>query len=66
MNISDILFYITIYPVQFLIETLFYFFAVYTKTPYVNTLFFVSIIINILALPIYNLADKLQEKEKTI
>ena len=51
---------------QFLIETVFYFFAVYTKTPYVDTLFFVSIIINVLALPIYNLADKLQEKEKAI
>ncbi len=64
--IFDIFFHVFIYPVRYLIEILFYFFVIHTKTNYINTLFFVSIIINILALPIYAVADKLKAQEDII
>ena len=57
MIFFDILYNITIYPIEFIIETLFYLFNVVFKSSYGVSLFLLSLCINFLSLPLYNIAE---------
>ena len=61
---ADIFYSITIYPIEFLLETIFYYFKVSTQSSYAVSVILVSLIINILSLPLYNIAEKWQQKER--
>ncbi|CRF33180.1 inner membrane protein [Brachyspira suanatina] len=61
---SDILYSLTIYPIEFILETIFYYFKVETQSSYTVSVILVSLIINILSLPLYNIAEKWQQKER--
>ena len=61
---SDILYSLTIYPIEFILETIFYYFKVATQSSYTVSVILVSLIINILSLPLYNIAEKWQQKER--
>lgn len=60
----DVLYNIFIYPIEFILETSFYFFKVYTKSSYIVSIFFISLIVNFISLPLYNIAEKWQQKER--
>ena len=62
----NLLYNITIYPIEFIIETIFYYFKVITQSSYAVSVILVSLIINILSLPLYNIAEKWQQKERDI
>ncbi|WP_297278144.1 YidC/Oxa1 family membrane protein insertase [uncultured Brachyspira sp.] len=62
----DVLYNITIYPFQFLIEIIFYFIKFKADILYSLAILYLNIIINIILLPIYNVAEKLQNEEKKI
>ena len=62
----DILYNITIYPIEFIIEILFYLFNNVFKSNYGVSLFLLSLCINFLSLPLYNIAESWQAKERTI
>ena len=66
MILFDILYNITIYPIEFIIEIVFYYFKVICQGSYAISVFITSIIINILALPLYNKAEEWQNKERDI
>ena len=66
MILFDILYNITIYPIEFIIEIVFYYFKVICQGSYTISVFITSIIINILALPLYNKAEEWQNKERNI
>lgn len=56
-----------IFPIEFLVEIIFNFFTGhFSRFGIIGAIFGVSFVINILALPIYNVADALQEKERKI
>jgi YidC/Oxa1 family membrane protein insertase len=61
--ITDILYYLTIRPLEILFETVF--FLVYNRIgkPFA-TLFALSLIVNILVFPLYKRADKLQSEQR--
>lgn len=61
-----ILYDILIYPVQFLIETLFYIFKDNLGFSYGISVILLSIAVNIISTPLYNIAEKLQKKEADI
>ena len=58
--------YITIYPIEFIIEIVFYLFNNVFKSGYATSLFFLSLIINFISLPLYNIAESWQAKERAI
>ena len=62
----DVLYNITIYPIEFIIEILFYLFNNVFKSSYGVSLFFLSLCINFLSLPLYNVAESWQAKERAI
>ena len=62
----DILYNITIYPIEFIIEILFYLFNNVFKSSYGVSLFLLSLCINFLSLPLYNIAESWQAKERAI
>ena len=62
----DILYNITIYPIEFIIETLFYLFKTVFQSSYGTSLFFLSLCINFISLPLYNIAESWQDKERAI
>lgn len=62
----DMLYNVAIYPIEFIIEIIFYYFKVVAQSGYASSVFITSVIINILALPLYNKAEDLQEKERAI
>ena len=62
----DILYNIFIYPIEFIIEILFYIFNNVFKSGYGVSLFFLSLCINFLSLPLYNIAESWQAKERAI
>ena len=62
----DILYNLTIYPFQLLIEIIFYFIKFKGDILYSLAILYLNIIINIILLPIYNVAEKLQNEEKKI
>ena len=62
----DILYNITIYPIEFIIEILFYLFNNVFRSSYGVSLFFLSLCINFLSLPLYNVAESWQAKERAI
>ena len=62
MIIYDIL----IFPVQFLIETLFYIFKDNFGFSYGISVILLSIAVNIISTPLYNIAEKWQKKESDI
>ena len=57
---------ITIYPIEFVIETLFYLFFNVFSSSYGTSLIFLSISVNLLSLPLYNIAEKWQDSEREI
>ena len=44
---GDIIYSLTIYPIEFLLETIFYYFKVLTQSSYTVSVILVSLIINI-------------------
>lgn len=62
----DILYNILIYPIEFVIEILFYLFNNVFRSSYGVSLFLLSICINFLSLPLYNIAESWQAKERAI
>ena len=62
----DILYNILIYPIEFIIEILFYLFNNVFKSSYGVSLFLLSLCINFLSLPLYNIAESWQAKERAI
>lgn len=62
----DILYNILIYPIEFIIEILFYLFNHVFKSSYGISLFLLSLCINFLSLPLYNIAESWQAKERAI
>ncbi|MEI0748305.1 YidC/Oxa1 family membrane protein insertase [Brachyspira pulli] len=66
MTLSSFLYNIFIYPIEFILETSFYFFKVYTKSSYIVSIFFISLVVNFISLPLYNIAEKWQQKERDI
>ena len=62
----DVLYNITIYPIEFIIEILFYLFKTVFKSSYGVSLFLLSLCINFLSLPLYNVAESWQAKERSI
>ncbi|QTM04980.1 YidC/Oxa1 family membrane protein insertase [Brachyspira hyodysenteriae] len=66
MIFFDILYNIIIYPIEFIIEILFYLFSVEFKSSYGVSLFLLSLCINFLSLPLYNIAESWQAKERAI
>ncbi|AEM22095.1 inner membrane protein [Brachyspira intermedia PWS/A] len=62
----DILYNIFIYPIEFIIEILFYLFNTVFQSGYGVSLFFLSLCINFLSLPLYNIAESWQAKERAI
>ena len=62
----DILYNITIYPIEFIIDTLFYLFSNIFNSSYPVSLFLLSLSINFLSLPLYNIAEAWQSKERAI
>lgn len=66
MILFDILYNIIIYPIEFIIEIIFYFFNNVVKCNYAASFFFLSLAINFLSLPIYNIAESWQAKERAI
>ena len=66
MNFFNILYNATIYPIEFIIEIVFYYFKVIAQSSYAESVFITSVIINILALPLYNKAEEWQKKERDI
>ena len=61
----DILYNILIYPIEFIIEILFYLFNTVFQSSYGVSLFLLSLSINFLSLPLYNIAESWQAKEKS-
>ena len=66
MIFFDILYNIIIYPIEFIIEILFYLFNNVFKSSYAVSLFLLSLSVNFLSLPLYNIAESWQSKERTI
>ena len=66
MNFFNILYNATIYPIEFIIEIVFYLFNNVFKSGYASSLFFLSLVINFISLPLYNIAESWQEKERAI
>ncbi|MEI0604962.1 YidC/Oxa1 family membrane protein insertase [Brachyspira alvinipulli] len=62
----NILYNITIYPIEFIIDTLFYLFSNVFNSSYPVSLFLLSLSINFLSLPLYNIAEAWQSKERAI
>ena len=62
----DMIYNITIYPIEFIIETLFFFLKNELEFSYGVSLFFLSLSINFLSLPLYNVAESWQDKERAI
>ena len=56
MILFDIIYNITIYPIEFIIETLFYLFKDVFQSSYGVSLFLLSLCVNFMSLPIYNVA----------
>ena len=66
MMFFDIIYNIAIYPVEFIIETLFYLFYNVFQSSYAVSLFLLSLSVNFLSLPLYNIAESWQAKERAI
>ena len=66
MEFFEILYNVTIYPIEFIIEIVFYLFNNVFKSGYAASLFFLSLIINFISLPLYNIAESWQAKERAI
>ena len=66
MMFFDILYNIFIYPIEFIIEIIFYLFNIVFKSSYAVSLFFLSLCINFLSLPLYNIVESWQDKERAI
>ena len=66
MILADIFFDIFIFPIEFIIETLFFLFKNIFNLSYSTSIFLLSLSVNFLSLPLYNIAEKWQEKERNI
>ncbi|MBQ3922744.1 MAG: YidC/Oxa1 family membrane protein insertase, partial [Spirochaetales bacterium] len=60
------LYYLIIAPIEMIVEWVFYFFVKVEVGGVITAVFGVSVVINFLALPLYNIADALQDKERQI
>ena len=64
MNFGSILYSIIIQPIEVIIEGLFCFYSDnFDFIGMAGCILFVSLAVNFLALPLYNIADKLQERK---
>ncbi|WP_297203977.1 YidC/Oxa1 family membrane protein insertase [uncultured Brachyspira sp.] len=66
MIIFDMLYNITIYPIEFIIETLFFIFNRVFNFSFSTSIFFLSLSVNFISLPLYNIAENWQQKERDI
>ncbi|MEI0604780.1 membrane protein insertase YidC [Brachyspira alvinipulli] len=66
MIILDILYNITIYPIEFLIETLFFLFYRIFNFSFSISILLLSLSINLISLPLYNIAESWQAKERNL
>ena len=66
MEFFEILYNATIYPIEFIIEIVFYLFNNVFKSGYATSLLFLSLVINFISLPLYNIAESWQAKERAI
>ena len=60
------LYYLIIAPIEMIVEWVFYFFVKVGVGGIITAVMGVSVVINFLALPLYNIADALQDKERQI
>ena len=61
-----LLYTIFIYPIYMLVELLFFVVNIITQERLGFSIILLSIAVNLLCLPIYNVAEQLQEKERTV
>ena len=66
MIILDILYNITIYPIEFIIETLFFLFYKIFNFSFSISILFLSLSVNLISLPLYNIAESWQAKERNL
>ena len=66
MLILNIFYNITIFPIEFIIEILFFLFNNILNCPYSMSIFLLSLSVNLLSLPLYNIAEIWQSKERDI
>ena len=62
----NIFYNIFIYPIQFFIEIIFYILKVHTESSNTVSIILLSIFVNIISLPLYNIAEKWQKRERDI
>ena len=66
MIIIDILYNITIYPIEFIIEIIFYLFNNIFNYDLQLSLFLLSLFVSLISLPFYNVAELWAKKERDI
>ncbi len=66
MIIIDILYNLTIYPIEFIIEIIFYFFNSIFNYDYALSLFLLSLFVSLISLPFYNVSELWAKKEREI
>ena len=64
MILFDIIYNITIYPIEFIIETLFYLFNNVFQSSYGVSLFLLSLSVSFLSLPLYMVSENGKKKKK--
>lgn len=60
---SDLLYYIIIYPIELIVELVYHTAKIHTGNPGLSIVF-VSLVVNLLAYPLYKRADEIQEAER--
>ena len=66
MIIPSIFYNIVIFPIEVILETLFFIFNSILNLPYSLSIFLLSLSVNFLSLPLYNISEKWQQKERDI
>ena len=66
MIIIYILYNLTIYPIEFIIEIIFYFFNSIFNYDYALSLFLLSLFVSLISLPFYNVSELWAKKEREI
>ena len=66
MIIIDILYNLTIYPIEFIIEIIFYLFNRIFNYDYALSLFLLSLFVSLISLPFYNVSELWVKKEREI
>ena len=63
MNLLHVLYLITLYPIEYLLQTIFSIISRFSGNT-VLSIIVLSLVVNIIVLPLYNRADKIQEEAK--